>query len=117
MKEVQVLNPKAFYGPRINLTEENRVTAQPSDIYTLLKKIRYDATAIQGKVTDALKLLTELNLPDQPAVECPHCGLELPGERTLSEHLYNSHNGPVPAHYAAIEARAIEPTTDESEAA
>lgn len=93
------------------------MTAQPADIYELLKKIRYDATAIQGKVTDALKLLGELNLPDQPSAECPHCGLEMRGERTLQEHLYNSHDGPVPDHYAAIEARAIEPPDPESEAA
>jgi hypothetical protein len=80
--------------------------AQPSDLYELLKKIRYDATAIQAKVTDALNLLNELHLPDQPVTPCPHCGLETRGERSLAEHLHNVHDGPVPAHIAAAEALA-----------
>jgi hypothetical protein len=81
---------------------------QPSDLYELLKKIRYDATAIQAKVTDALNLLSALNLPDQPTTPCPHCGLEVAGPRSLAEHLHNLHDGPVPEHYAAIEALADE---------
>jgi len=46
------------------------------------------------------------------SVKCPQCGLEIKGALTLAEHLYNSHDGPVPAHYAAIEARAVEPDLD-----
>lgn len=79
------------------------MTAQPADVYELLKKIRYDATAIQAKVTDTLKLLGELNLQDAPTASCPHCGIEARGPRTLAEHLYLSHDGPVPEHFVSVE--------------
>lgn len=78
--------------------------AQPADLYEILKKIRYDATAIQAKVTDALNVLAALNLPDQPTAPCPRCGLELAGPRSLAEHMFNSHGGPVPPHYDHVEA-------------
>lgn len=79
------------------------MTAQPADLYEILKKIRYDTTAIQAKVTDALNVLNELHLPDQPRTKCPHCGIEVRGQRTLAEHLHVSHGGPVPAHLADAE--------------
>lgn len=85
--------------------------AQPSDLYELLKKIRYDATAIQAKVTDALNVLNELHLAAQPTTPCPRCGLETRGPNSLAEHLYNSHNGPVPAHYT--QAEAADPHSDD----
>jgi hypothetical protein len=84
------------------------MTAQPSDLHDLLKKIRYDTTAIQAKITDALKVLNELHLPTQPTTPCPHCGLEMRGPRTLAEHLHVTHDGPVPDHYLAIEAKTEE---------
>lgn len=84
--------------------------SEASDVYELLKKIRYDATAIQAKVTDALKALSDLNLPDDAGrTLCPQCGATLRGPKTLAEHVYNSHGGPVPAHYESIEAAALEP--------
>jgi hypothetical protein len=75
-------------------------------LYELLRKIRYDATAIQGKVTDALNMLAALNLPDESRLRCPRegCPLAFAGPATLAEHVYNSHGGPVPAHYERIEA-------------
>ena len=89
------------------------MTAQPSDLYDLLAKIRYDTTAIQAKVTDAFKILAELNLADQPTATCPRCGLAFRGPNTLAEHLHNSHDGPVPPHWEAIEARSLEPAEPE----
>jgi hypothetical protein len=64
----------------------------PSDLYELLMKIRYDATAIQAKVTDALTMLGRLNLPapkQRPA--CPVCGIVPPGGVSVREHLENVH--------------------------
>jgi hypothetical protein len=79
------------------------MTAQPADLYDLLKKIRYDTTAIQAKVTDALKILNELNLPEQETVAC-ECGLKFRGPNTLAEHVHVSHDGPVPEHWLKAEA-------------
>lgn len=84
------------------------MTVQPADLYEMLKKVRYDATAIQGKVTDALNMLAELNLPTATELRCPHCDLPFRGRLPLDEHIYNSHGGPVPAHWEAIEARSAE---------
>lgn len=75
---------------------------------TLAKKLRYDLTAMQAKVTDLLNELAKLNLDHDHGPECPHCGIETRGPKTLAEHLYVCHGGPVPAHYADIEARSVE---------
>lgn len=88
------------------------MTAQPADLYELLKKIRYDATAIQAKITDALKLLGELNLPEQPQVECPNCGLPFKGTRTLAEHMHTSHGWPIPEHWAQLDERIDQPADE-----
>lgn len=93
------------------------MTTQVSDIYELLKKIRYDTTAIQSKVTDALNALADLNLVDQPAARCPRCGTEFRGPLRLAEHMYQSHDGPLPEHWASLDERVIEPVEDEEDAA
>ncbi len=85
------------------------MTVQPQDLYDLLLKIRYDTTAIQAKVTDALRTLNALNLPVNPPAECPHCGIELTGPIKLAEHLYQTHNGPTPEHWAALEQKVLPP--------
>lgn len=81
------------------------MTVQPSDVYDLLMKIRYDATAIQAKVTDALNALRELELPDRPVARCEVCGLSCRGPNTLAEHVYTSHGGPLPAHWETVDAK------------
>lgn len=68
--------------------------ADPEDLRAMLMKIRYDATAIQAKVTDALDLLSRLDVPKpQPPHECPvsHCGVRVNTAQLLSEHLENVH--------------------------
>lgn len=77
---------------------------QPDDVVELLMKIRYDCTAIQAKVTDALKAVGALNLHRRPEAVCPRCGLEVAGPRTLAEHVRNSHDGPLPEHWAQADA-------------
>lgn len=68
------------------------MSAQPSDLYEILNKIRYDCTAIQAKVTDALNILNTLHLPQQDITLCPKCGVHLTGPRHLQEHLTNVHD-------------------------
>lgn len=68
--------------------------ADPEDLRELLLKIRYDCTAIQAKVTDALDVLARLNVPKPPpAHACPvsHCAVNRPTAELLVEHLENVH--------------------------
>ena len=67
--------------------------ADPEDLREVLLKIRYDATAVQAKVTDALELLGRLPLRDvkQHAHRCPECGIDKTSADALTDHLFNVH--------------------------
>ena len=82
------------------------MTVQPADIFELLKRMRYDLTALQAKLTDAQNMLAALNLPAQREVKCDVCGLRFRGTLSLAEHLHVSHNGPLPAHWLEAERLA-----------
>lgn len=75
------------------------------DLIVLLKKMRYQLTALQAQVTEALRQASDLDLP---VVEhrCPNCLLILKGPLSLAEHIYTSHRGPVPAHWERAEEMA-----------
>lgn len=77
--------------------------ASAADLYELLRKIRYDLTAAQGKLTDAFSLLAELKIADVPVLHCVTCGLPFKGPRTYAEHVYSSHGGPLPGHWAELD--------------
>lgn len=79
------------------------MTVQPNDLRDILHKIRYDTTAIQAKITDALRYLDELNLTPRPETTCPHCGPIPGGAHALAEHLHISHDGPAPDHWKHLE--------------
>lgn len=85
------------------------MTTQAADVYKLLHEIRHEATVLIAKANDALTLLAELNISDLPSARCPKCELELRGPLKLAEHIYQSHDGPLPDHYAALDARALPP--------
>lgn len=74
------------------------------DAHKLLREIRMDLTAAQAKITDLGKLLGELQLEDRPRPRCPHCGLSFRFNALLAEHVYVTHDGPVPNHYLTAEA-------------
>ena len=82
------------------------MTAQPSDLGTILRALRKDLTLCQARVTELLNTVAALNLDDLPPAKCPTCGVEFRGEFTLAEHRYNSHGGPVPEHYRVAERAA-----------
>jgi hypothetical protein len=79
------------------------------EIWELLDGLQMDIRAASGKLVALRSYVAGLDLPEPSTVTCPHCGRKLAGPRTLAEHLYNSHGGPVPDHYAATEAMALEP--------
>jgi hypothetical protein len=72
------------------------VSYSPQDLEAIAKKVRYDLTAAQGKLTDLLNGISELaeKLPDDGhAFVCPqdHCGLKFPTAQRLVEHRENVH--------------------------
>jgi hypothetical protein len=76
----------------------------------VLNKIRYDLTACQAKLSEAMRMVATLDLGEAgERIPCPTCGAKLQGPVTLAEHIRNSHGGPLPEHWLAIEARSLEP--------
>lgn len=78
------------------------------DLLVALRKIRYELTALQARVSDALTLAAALNLPAPERVTCDRCGASFKGSRALAEHAYLQHEGPEPAHWLEAEALAID---------
>lgn len=70
------------------------MTNEP-DVYQILRKLRYDLTAAQVKVTEALNALNAMNLPEQsPLIACPKCGAGMKTQHALALHDQNVHDGP-----------------------
>lgn len=64
------------------------------EILEQAKRIRYDLTALQAKVTELLQMAARLPEPDIDTRTCPECGLTaraLPPGVTLADHLHNVH--------------------------
>jgi len=55
-----------------------------------------DVRSALAKLSELGIALANLNLPAPVDVACPVCGLKTKGPRSLSEHLYTSHDGEVP---------------------
>jgi hypothetical protein len=78
----------------------------------VLRKVRYDLTSAQSKLTEAMRMVATLDIGEEgERIECPTCGASLPGPRTLAEHVHVSHGGPVPEQWLAIEERSADPQT------
>ncbi len=70
------------------------------EVFEIAKKIRYDLTGIQAKVTELLNALGRLNLPDEhgEAFKCRHGCTSFATQERLQTHLYNVHGeGDLPA--------------------
>lgn len=63
---------------------------QEPEVFEVLRKIRYDLTAAQAKVTDALRLLGSMPIAQLPKAVC-HCGVACEGPLALAEHRYQVH--------------------------
>jgi hypothetical protein len=86
------------------------------DIWQLADRLQMDLRAAQAKLLELRSMLATLDLPHAAQLTCRHCGLATRGPRTLAEHIHVSHNGPLPDHWAAIEARSLEPDEPEIDA-
>ena len=65
------------------------------EIYEVLRKIRYDLSAAQAKITDAFTMLNSMKLPaPSSAFVCPTCKANLKGARALAFHVRDLHDGP-----------------------
>jgi hypothetical protein len=82
------------------------MTDREHELVTLLKTMRYDLTALQGKVSEALRQAALLEPGDPGAHRCPDCGITCRGPLSLQEHAYHQHNAPVPDHWQHAEAAA-----------
>lgn len=81
------------------------------EIWKVADALQMDLRAAQAKLVELRGRLAALDLGSRHEVRCPHAGCELPfpGRLTLAEHLYVSHDGPVPEHWDEIERRSLEP--------
>lgn len=77
------------------------------DLLVIAKKLRYDLTAMQVKVSELIKGVAALNLPVERFV-CPTCKLPFKTKPPLDEHLYHFHDGPEPPHWLKAEEIADE---------
>ena len=80
-------------------------------IWKIADQLQMDLRAAQAKLVELRARLAAIDLPGRNETICPHegCGLPFPGPQSLAEHVHVSHDGPVPAHWLAIEARSEEP--------
>jgi hypothetical protein len=65
-----------------------------------------DLRDINARIVELRAQVASLELPKEPHTRCPLCGITFRHQRQVDEHTYNSHNGPIPAHYLAAEALA-----------
>lgn len=79
--------------------------AEEHDLLVLARKLRYDLTAMQGKVTELIRQLAALDLPVRK-FECSRCGVLFGGPLSLAEHIYVTHDGDVPEHWAKAEEQS-----------
>ena len=64
------------------------------EILEIARKIRYDLTTVQAKLSELMRLAALLEAPDDDARTCPECGLHaraLPASATLADHRYRAH--------------------------
>ena len=88
-----------------------------NDLVAQLKRMRYDLTALQAKLSDALELAARVGpTPPRPRCQEPGCGVEMRGTHSLAEHVYLAHAGPVPAHWLVAEEQAVSEPLVEAEA-
>ena len=79
----------------------------PDDILSMLRQVKYDLSVTQTRIDEAIRAVGALPFPPKVQIACPSCRLNhFRSERSLAEHVYNHHAGPVPEHYLAVERLA-----------
>lgn len=71
--------------------------------------LQMDLRAANAKLTELRSQIAALNLKPPAAFSCPICGIQFKSTAKLEEHVYTSHDGPLPAHYAHAEQIADAP--------
>ena len=62
------------------------------DLENLVNGLRYDATALQGKISELKRMIAQLDLPsERPSYPCSECGVAKNTETALEDHLANVH--------------------------
>jgi hypothetical protein len=82
--------------------------SEEHELMATLKKLRYDLTSMQVKVSEAIRFAASLDLPAPSQRTCEKCSAVFPGKLSLAEHVYLSHGGPEPEHWLEAERRASE---------
>ena len=79
------------------------MTSERHDIWQVADALQMDLRAASAKLVELRGRLAGLELPAASSVTCPQCGLKCRGKVTLEEHLYVSHDGPLPEVYRRID--------------
>jgi hypothetical protein len=90
---------------------------QRATIWELADRIQMDLNNAQARLVELRSHLAQTDIPKlkadvrHPCPECKTAGIthDLRSASKLAEHRYHSHDGPLPNHYAAAEAIALEP--------
>lgn len=64
------------------------------EILEIARKIRYDLTGLQAKLSELMQMAALLEAPDADKRKCPECGLAasaLPQGATLADHRHRAH--------------------------
>lgn len=81
---------------------------QEHELLVLARKLRYDLTGMQVKVSELIRALAALDLPEPSQGECEKCHTLFSGKLSLAEHIYLSHDGPEPEHWKEAERLAAQ---------
>jgi hypothetical protein len=60
----------------------------------IARKIRYDLTTVQAKLSELMRHAARLEAPGEDSRSCPECGLSvraLPASTSLADHRWNIH--------------------------
>lgn len=80
--------------------------AHEHELWQLLDKAQMNLRQLSAQIVEIRSQVAALNLPTPTDLTCPTCKLRFKRADRLAEHIYTSHDGPLPDHYKAAEAAA-----------
>lgn len=75
-------------------------------VWQLLDKLQMDNREQAAKLVELRALVSQLELPNPAKRRCDTCGVSFRNQLLRDEHVYHSHQGPVPEHYLRAERLA-----------